>query len=185
MDKPAIIATRKEGSKKESACTGKNATCAEVFDLAIRVINRPLAEHDGAIPLYDASAAGFSQENSKLNSENSQFVAVAASTLNSCRVQLGHAICIKARGSFMGPVLPDGAIVAVDTGNKMIKDGQMYGIRREELLMIRRLYRLPGKMLRLSSFNDRDPAYGDEIVSASEMEVSGYVFGWFFFRESL
>jgi phage repressor protein C with HTH and peptisase S24 domain len=47
----------------------------------------------------------------------------------------------------MEPVIPDGATVAVDTGNKRIIDGELYAINQGELKRIKQLYRKPGGKL--------------------------------------
>lgn len=84
-------------------------------------------------------------------------------------------LCFPASGDSMEPVIPDGATVAVDTGNKRIIDGELYAINQGELKRIKQLYRKPGGKLLIRSIN-RD--YEDEEAEESEVEIIGFVF-WY------
>ncbi|CZW86735.1 MULTISPECIES: XRE family transcriptional regulator [Enterobacteriaceae] len=84
-------------------------------------------------------------------------------------------LCFPASGDSMEPVIPDGATVAVDTGNKRIIDGELYAINQGELKRIKQLYRKPGGKLLIRSIN-RD--YDDEEAEESEVEIIGFVF-WY------
>ena len=83
----------------------------------------------------------------------------AKSTLRKAGVDAGCAACVSVHGNSMEPVLPDGAVVGVDTSKTGIKDGQMYAIDQDGLLRVKLLYRLPNG-IRVRSFN-RDE-YADE-----------------------
>ncbi|AVT58536.1 Phage repressor CI-like protein [Pectobacterium versatile] len=88
-------------------------------------------------------------------------------------------LCFKASGDSMEPVIPDGTTVAVDTNNKRIVDGKIYAIAQEgngseKLVRIKQLYRKPGGVVILHSFN-RD---ADEEAYESELEIIGRVF-WY------
>lgn len=100
------------------------------------------------------------------------------STLNRAGVNTDKAACCRVNGDSMEPVLPDGAIVAVDTFSKEVKDGKMYAINHGGLLRVKYLYRLPYRGLRIRSAN---PDYPDEELSAelaAEIKIIGRVF-WF------
>ncbi|EPO9964493.1 S24 family peptidase [Enterobacter roggenkampii] len=84
-------------------------------------------------------------------------------------------LCFPASGDSMEPVIPDGATVAVDTGNKRIIDGELYAINQGDLKRIKQLYRKPGGKLLIRSIN-RD--YDDEEAEESEVEIIGFVF-WY------
>ncbi|BBE80237.1 XRE family transcriptional regulator [Phytobacter sp. MRY16-398] len=84
-------------------------------------------------------------------------------------------LCFPATGDSMEPIIPDGATVAVDTGNKRIIDGELYAINQGDLKRIKQLYRKPGGKLLIRSIN-RD--YDDEEASESEVEVIGFIF-WY------
>ncbi|MBS6076116.1 MAG: helix-turn-helix transcriptional regulator [Citrobacter freundii] len=87
-------------------------------------------------------------------------------------------LCFPATGDSMEPVIPDGTTVAVDTNNKRIVDGKLYAISQpgageDKLKRIKQLYRKPGGILTIRSFN-RD----DEEASEAEVEIIGRVF-WY------
>ncbi|EBG9723262.1 helix-turn-helix transcriptional regulator [Salmonella enterica] len=84
-------------------------------------------------------------------------------------------LCFPARGNSMEPVIPDGATVAVDTGNKRIVDGELYAINQGDLKRIKQLYRKPGGKVLIRSIN-RD--YDDEEADEIDVEIIGFVF-WY------
>ncbi|MEE3649489.1 MULTISPECIES: S24 family peptidase [unclassified Brenneria] len=88
-------------------------------------------------------------------------------------------LCFPATGDSMEPIIPHGTTVAVDTNNKRIIDGKLYAIAQEgsgndKLKRIKQLYRKPGGVLVIHSFN-RDV---DEEAYESEVEIIGRVF-WY------
>nr|WP_281726312.1 helix-turn-helix transcriptional regulator [Hafnia alvei] len=85
-------------------------------------------------------------------------------------------LCFPARGNSMEPVIPNGATVAVDTDNKRIVDGELYAINQDGLKRIKQLYRRPGGIVEIRSFNrDEHP---DESSMENELEIIGFVF-WY------
>lgn len=84
-------------------------------------------------------------------------------------------LCFPASGDSMEPVIPDGATVAVDTGNKRIIDGELYAINQGDLKRIKQLYRKPGGKILIRSIN-RD--YDDEEADEADVEIIGFVF-WY------
>lgn len=88
---------------------------------------------------------------------------------------LSDIYCVVVRGTSMEPVLLDGAIVAINTMEKDIRDGKMYVIRQDDLLRAKLLYKLPNE-LHVASYN---PAYQTEIYkqeAIDEIEIIGRVF---------
>ncbi|MCW2484813.1 helix-turn-helix transcriptional regulator [Candidatus Symbiopectobacterium sp. NZEC127] len=88
-------------------------------------------------------------------------------------------LCFPVTGDSMEPIIPDGTTVAVDTTNKRIVDGKLYAIAQEgggndKLKRIKQLYRKPGGLLVIHSFN-RD---ADEEAYESDVEIIGRVF-WY------
>lgn len=88
-------------------------------------------------------------------------------------------LCFPVTGDSMEPMIPDGTTVAVDTNNKRIVDGKIYAIAQEgggndKLKRIKQLYRKPGGIVVIHSFN-RDT---DEEAYESELEIIGRVF-WY------
>jgi phage repressor protein C with HTH and peptisase S24 domain len=82
-------------------------------------------------------------------------------SLKKLGVKPDEAACMSVWGNSMEPVLPDGATVAINTGNTEIKDGKMYAIDHEGMARVKIMYRLPGGGIRLRSFNTDE--YPDEI----------------------
>ncbi|KMJ44373.1 repressor [Xenorhabdus khoisanae] len=85
-------------------------------------------------------------------------------------------LCFPAKGDSMGPVIPDGATVAIDTANKNIIDGKVYAIEQDGLKRIKCLYRKPGGKLLIRSYN-RDE-YEDEMTDQDSVNVIGKLF-WY------
>lgn len=87
-------------------------------------------------------------------------------------------LCFPATGDSMEPIIPDGTTVAVDTNNKRIVDGKLYAIGQADggsgqLKRIKQLYRKPGGVLTIRSFNREDEEAREE-----EVEIIGRVF-WY------
>lgn len=95
-------------------------------------------------------------------------------TLRRKGVQPENAVCVVVRGNSMEPILPDGSTVGVDRGATNIVDGKVYALKDDGMLRVKTLYRLPGGMVRLRSYN-RDE-YSDEDRSLDTIEVIGRVF---------
>lgn len=87
-----------------------------------------------------------------------------------------NVICFPARGNSMEPVIPDGTTVAIDCANKNIVDGSIYAIATDGMKRIKQLYRKPGGVVAIRSYN-RDE-YEDEFVSERDIEILGKVF-WY------
>ncbi len=85
-------------------------------------------------------------------------------------------LCFPARGDSMGPIIPDGATVAIDTANKNIIDGKIYAIEQDGLKRIKCLHRKPGGKLLIRSYN-RDE-YEDEITDQNDVNIIGKIF-WY------
>jgi phage repressor protein C with HTH and peptisase S24 domain len=74
----------------------------------------------------------------------------------------------------MEPVIPDGTTVAIDCANKKINDGDLYAISTDGMKRIKQLYRRPGGIIVIRSFN-RDE-YRDEEVLEPDLEIIGRMF---------
>ena len=99
------------------------------------------------------------------------------STLRRCGVQAEAAACVKVSGNSMEPRLFDGDVVGVNTLDKHIVDGKVYAINHCGLLRVKRLYRIPGGGLRISSFNSTE--HPDELCPQEQVKdliVIGRVF---------
>lgn len=101
------------------------------------------------------------------------------SRLKKCGVAPNDAACVNISGTSMWPVLPDGAIVAIDTASTSVKDGKMYALEYGGMLRVKLVYHIPFGGLRLRSFN-RDE-YPDEVYDSEDVKnihVIGRVF-WY------
>ncbi|HGK4055344.1 TPA: helix-turn-helix transcriptional regulator [Klebsiella pneumoniae] len=102
----------------------------------------------------------------------------AKSTLRKAGVDIASAACVSVSGNSMEPVLPDGAVVGVDTSKTSIKDGKVYAIDHDGLLRVKLLYRLP-EGIRVRSYNREE--YADEEYfnhDANKIKIIGQVF-WY------
>lgn len=89
-------------------------------------------------------------------------------------VQKEFVICFPAKGNSMEPVIPNGAVVAVDMSKKEIVDGDIYAICQDGLCRIKRLYKMPNFKVRVNSYNMSE--YPDEIAELTEIQIIGRVF---------
>lgn len=96
-------------------------------------------------------------------------------TLKNKGVEPLSAVCVTASGDSMEPVIPDGCTVAVDMGNKEIKDGQIYAINNDGLLQIKILRWVSGSQISIESYN---PSYSPITKTLNDVEIIGRVF-WY------
>ncbi|HDL6968858.1 TPA: helix-turn-helix transcriptional regulator [Yersinia enterocolitica] len=100
-------------------------------------------------------------------------------SLKKLGVKPEEAACMSVWGNSMEPVLPDGATVAINTGNTEIKDGKIYALDHDGMARVKIMYRLPGGGIRLRSFNTDE--FPDEIYTgedSNKIRVVGAVF-WY------
>lgn len=101
----------------------------------------------------------------------------ARKSLRSAGVPEESAACVRVTGNSMEPDLPDGSTVGIDASSTQIKDGDTYAVDHDGMLRVKRLYRLPGGGIRISSFNKLehpDEEYGPEQTEV--VRVIGRVF---------
>lgn len=85
--------------------------------------------------------------------------------------------CVTVTGDSMEPVLCDGSIIAVDRGDRRIRDGKLYVIRHNGLLRVKCLYQTP-EFLIVQSYNASypDEKYDIDILFSSDFEIIGRIF---------
>lgn len=139
--------------------------------------NSPLSKEDFVhVPFYkDIELAAGTGSFSDVD-YNGFTLPFAKATLYRHGVAPNCAICMSVTGDSMEPVLPGGSTVGIDTSKKNIIDGKMYAFRQDDMLRVKRLYRQPGGLVLIRSFNQDDPAYGDETASLADIEIIGKVF---------
>jgi Predicted transcriptional regulator len=101
-----------------------------------------------------------------------------ASLLEHAGIEPANALAFSLSGDSMAPVLPNNALVAVDTEDTSITDGKIYAFVHGELLRVRYLYRLPYGALSVRSSN---PAIEDEALTKDQVDnirIIGRVF-WY------
>lgn len=85
-----------------------------------------------------------------------------------------NVMCCKVQGDSMEPMLQDGALVGIDTSDKVIHAGKIYAfVQADGLLRIKSLVLLDQQHIKIHSINF---AYPDEIVLASSVTVIGRLF---------
>ena len=85
-----------------------------------------------------------------------------------------NVMCCKVQGDSMEPMLQDGALVGIDTSDKVIHAGKIYAfVQADGLLRIKSLVLSDPKHIKIHSINF---AYPDEIVLASSVTVIGRLF---------
>ena len=82
---------------------------------------------------------------------------------------------VKVTGDSMEERIAEDAAIAVDAGEKTIRDGKIYAFRHGDLFRVKYLSRLPGGRVKIKSHN---PAYEDEEAGLEDIEVIGRVFWW-------
>jgi len=135
----------------------------------------PLPDDEVEVPFYKdiEMAAGAGRcTNIDYNGYKLRF---SKSTLRRMGVEFSNVFCCPAIGDSMEPLIPDGTTIAVDRGAKTIRDGKMYAIDQDGLYRVKVLYALPGRKVRVRSYNEE---YSDEEVSLDELDVIGRVFWW-------
>lgn len=140
--------------------------------------NDPLNANEVQVPFFSEIELAAGNGYSNVIEIANQFVRFDAANLARAGVNSGKAACCKVNGDSMEPFLPDGSVVAINTGITDIKDGKMYAINHGGLLRVKYLYRLPFGGVRIRSAN---PDYPDEELSgesAKEIRVIGKVF-WY------
>ena len=96
-------------------------------------------------------------------------------TLRRKSINPDNVFCCTLTGDSMEERIAEDAAIAVDAGEKTIRDGKIYAFRHGDLLRVKYLSRLPGGRVKIKSHN---PAYEDEEAGLEDIEVIGRVFWW-------
>ena len=97
------------------------------------------------------------------------------STLKRKGINPDNVFCCTLTGDSMEERIAEDAAIAVDAGEKTIRDGKIYAFRHGDLFRVKYLSRLPGGRVKIKSHN---PAYEDEEAGLEDIEVIGRVFWW-------
>lgn len=96
-------------------------------------------------------------------------------TLRRKSINPDNVFCCTLTGDSMEERIAEDAAIAVDAGEKTIRDGKIYAFRHGDLFRVKYLSRLPGGRVKIKSHN---PAYEDEEAGLEDIEVIGRVFWW-------
>ena len=91
-----------------------------------------------------------------LSEEIEGYYAFRNSWLNSVATSKRNLVLMRVAGDSMEPTIKSGDTVLIDTGRRKIKEGEIYALRVEDTVIIKRLsYRLDGRVMIISD-NRRD-----------------------------
>lgn len=137
----------------------------------------PLGNDEVEIPFYtDISLSAGNGFVSNIQDFNNIKMRFSLTMLNKKGINPKHVVCISADGNSMGPVIPDGAIVGINTTETQIRDSKLYAINYDGLLCIRILKKRPGNKILIQSYNFN--SYPDEEVDIGAITVIGRIFWW-------
>lgn len=140
----------------------------------------PLGPDEVEVPLFrevEIAAGGGRTEVIENHGAKLRF---ARSTLVRAGVDPDNAACAKVKGNSMERLIPDGTTVGVDTGDKEVRDGEIYAFDHDGMLRVKYLQRKPGGGLRVISENISEyppEDYTPEEV-AQDIRMIGRVFWW-------
>lgn len=162
------------GNKKKIE---SNATWIGGFDLWDE--NTLLNDDEVALPFFREVELAAGSGRYEVVENHGPKLRFAKSTLKKQGVSPANAACVIVSGNSMEPAIPDGATIGIDTSNTTIKNGDIYAIDHDGHLRVKLVYRMPGDVVRLRSFNSDewpDEHYTGE--DAAKIKVIGRVFWW-------
>ncbi|WP_428398245.1 S24 family peptidase [Marinobacter salarius] len=187
-----------EGSQKRSSASAKVAYMPNVSQSKNKVrdsqeneleffgrmdawdSDTPLGPDEVELPLFrevEMAAGGGRTEVIENHGAKLRF---AKSTLSRAGVEPANAACATVKGNSMERLIPDGTTVGVDTGDKDIRDGEIYAFDHDGMLRVKYLQRRPGGGLRVISENITE--YPVEDYDAKDVDENirliGRVFWW-------
>lgn len=139
--------------------------------------NDPLPEEDYAFaPYLKESTFTGGNGSFEIPDYNGFRLPFGKATLRRKGIQPDNVFCCTLTGDSMEERIADGAAIAVDTGDNIIKDGKIYAFRHDDLFRVKYLSRLPGGRVKIKSHNDA--VYPEEEASLEGIQVIGRVFWW-------
>jgi phage repressor protein C with HTH and peptisase S24 domain len=90
----------------------------------------------------------------------------------------GELLAVRVSGDSMEPTIRDGSVVVIERATHRIdRDGQVYALRQDDALLIKRAHMLPGIGLRLRGDNPASPEVTLAPADAERLQVLGRVVG--------
>jgi len=125
-------------------------------------------EKSRLIPYYEdiRASAGFGAVNGEVAIPEYLYVSQSFSL----DLQVSKTEAIKCSGDSMYPNIKDGDVMFIDRSDIELKDGEVYVVRMNEEVFVKRLFRVPGKILAKSD-NENYPAFDIE----GDFEILGRV----------
>lgn len=137
-------------------------------------VNREIKEDEIEVPFFTSVEQAIGSKNIVMVDFSENKPRFTKTFLDRRGIDKNNVICFPAKGNSMVPVISDGAIVTVDTGEKRIKDGSVYVICQDGLYRLKRLYMLPKNQIRIVSYNSTE--YPDETDLIQNVQIIGKVF---------
>lgn len=140
----------------------------------------PLNPDEVEVPLFREVEIAAGGGRTEVRENHGPKLRFARSTLAKAGVLPENAACATVKGNSMERLIPDGTTVGVDTGDKEVRDGEIYAFDHDGMLRVKYLQRKPGGGLRVISENlsEYPPEdYGPEEVEQT-IRMIGRVFWW-------
>ena len=164
--------------------TGKGEMHPSLAQNEIKDIHRPMLwSSNDPLPEDDYTFAPYMKEQAfcggagsfEIPDYNGFRLPFGKATLRRKSISPDNVFCCTLTGDSMEERIAEDAAIAVDAGEKTIRDGKIYAFRHGDLFRVKYLSRLPGGRVKIKSHN---PAYEDEEAGLEDIEVIGRVFWW-------
>lgn len=136
----------------------------------------PLHEDDVELPFFREVELAAGSGRTQVQENHGLKLRFSKRTLKRQGVEINHAACVTVSGNSMEPAMPDGCTIGIDTSKTQINNGKMYAIDHDGELRVKMLYKMPGGLIRLRSYNHEE--WPDETVPANAIKILGKVF-WY------
>lgn len=162
------------GVSAEWLVTGKGEIGSNPPDYSSELIdNQDIEEIE--IPRFKNINSAFTSDGN-IQSNSDKTLKLTDDELTSYGVSASYSdlIAFQLNDDTMSPIMPEGAIVGVDTGDRQIVDGKVYVIDQDGWRRVRRIFRKSADKLILKSFSES--LYPDEEASIRDIKILGRVF---------
>jgi len=139
----------------------------------------PLRDDEVALPFFREVEIAAGSGRNQVIENHGRKLRFSKATLRSKNVDPTKAACVTVSGNSMEPVIPNGTTIGIDASKKEIVNGEIYALDHDGDLRVKMVYRMPGGVIRLRSFNSDD--WPDELYSvddAAKIKIIGRVFWW-------